>query len=72
MAIRNLDPENIQKDEDWQGNNASFTCPVCGKVFIVSGMIHRGLRECPECGRSKGRVSGGRNNEGTASIEWED
>ena len=72
MAIRNLDPENIQKDEDWQGNNASFTCPVCGKVFIVSGIIHRGERDCPQCGRSKGKVKGGKKSGGTASIEWED
>jgi hypothetical protein len=33
---------HFEKDEDWLGNNAAFTCPLpdCGKVYIVSAMIH--------------------------------
>lgn len=69
---RELDPENLQRHEDWEGNNASFTCPMCEKVFIASELIHRGEHDCPQCGRSKGKVKGGKNSGGTASIEWED
>ena len=38
--------------EDWEGNNIAVTCPVCGKVYIVSARIHRGKRACPtpSCG----------------------
>jgi len=31
---RELDPN--RKDEELYGNNAAFTCPKCGRVFIVS------------------------------------
>src|ERR1051325_588354 len=63
MATRNLDPEKLGQHEDWEGNNAVFRCPVCQKVFIVSGQIHKGTdgqhgyRECPKCGKSGGWVS---------------
>jgi predicted RNA-binding Zn-ribbon protein involved in translation (DUF1610 family) len=59
MVVRDINPE--RKDEDWEGNNAAFTCPACGKVFIVSERIHNGSRACPGCGRAKGYVSGVRN-----------
>ncbi len=72
MPIRQLDPENLGHDEDWEGNNAAFKCPHCEKVFIVSGSgVHHGKRSCPDCSKStaycdiKGRKSGG-----TASLEW--
>ena len=71
MPTRILNPHNIGHDEDWEGNNAAFKCPHCGKVFILSGQIHGGQRECPICKRStgycdnKGRMSGG-----TAKIDW--
>ena len=58
--------------EDWEGNNAAFACPVCGKVFIVSGAsnIHSGIRPCPSCGKSTAHVDGGRKSGGRAWIEW--
>jgi hypothetical protein len=64
------DPDNHAPNEDWEGNNVAFTCPVCGKVFIVSGAIHNGVRECPSCGKSTGHVEGGRKSDGRAWIEW--
>jgi predicted RNA-binding Zn-ribbon protein involved in translation (DUF1610 family) len=75
MPIRNLNSENLQCNEDWEGNNVALTCPFCGKVFIVSAMMHveqgnKGYRKCPACGKSIGQVSGGKNSGGTASIEW--
>jgi predicted RNA-binding Zn-ribbon protein involved in translation (DUF1610 family) len=76
MARRDIDPVDGHqaRDEDWEGNNAAFTCPVCGKVFIVSAMqnVHNGQRTCPNpaCGHSVGHVTGGRKNGGTAYIEW--
>jgi Zn finger protein HypA/HybF involved in hydrogenase expression len=70
MAIRSIDPEAQARDEDWEGNNAAFTCPVCGKVFIVSSHMHDGKRKCPSCGKSTGHVVGGKKSEGTAKIEW--
>jgi predicted RNA-binding Zn-ribbon protein involved in translation (DUF1610 family) len=73
MPTRALDPKKLGDDEDWEGNNAAFRCPVCGKVFLVSGSrVHRGERPCPKCGKSTGRIStkGGRLSSGTASLEW--
>jgi hypothetical protein len=46
MPVRKLDRLALQKTEDWAGNNAAFTCPICAKVFIVSQLIHRGERNC--------------------------
>ena len=77
MPIKNLVPDNLGQDEDWEGNNAAFKCPVCQKVFIVSDTrMHigpekeKGYRKCPSCGESIGRISGGRKSGGIASIEW--
>lgn len=72
MPTKNLDPANLGMDEDWEGNNAAFRCPHCGKVFLVSGTrIHNGVRACPNCGRSTGRCDiKGKKSGGTASIEW--
>jgi predicted RNA-binding Zn-ribbon protein involved in translation (DUF1610 family) len=68
MPQRELDPSQI--GEDWEGNNIAITCPACGKVFIVSGLIHRGQRACPKCGKSTGVLKGGRKTGGTAFIKW--
>ena len=70
MPTKNLDPNNLSKCEDWEGNNASFKCPHCNKVFIVSKLIHKGVRDCPECGQSIGKCNGGKKSGGTASLEW--
>jgi endogenous inhibitor of DNA gyrase (YacG/DUF329 family) len=77
MPIRNLDPDKLGHNEDWEGNNAAVPCPICGKIFIISQLMHKapngtnGYRECPECGKSSGRITGGRKSGGTVSIEWE-
>jgi len=77
MPTRRLDPNDLREDEDWEGNNAAFRCPVCRKVFIVSDTrMHvgpdgeKGYRKCPRCGKSIGRVKGGRKSGGTATIAW--
>ena len=78
MNKKELDPNNLEQNEDWEGNNAAFTCPHCGKVFIVSWLIHKksknppeAKRPCPKCGKSIGHVSKkGRKDGGTARIEW--
>jgi hypothetical protein len=54
MRRRAIDPH--RPGEDWEGNNIAITCPVCGKVYIVSELIHHGERPCPACGASTGRV----------------
>jgi len=69
MAERVLDPRRLARDEDWLGNNAAFTCPVCGKVFIVSGFI-LDKRKCPGCGKSTGVIKGGQKRGGRAFIKW--
>ena len=70
------------RDHDWEGNNAAFKCPMCGFVFLVSGLMHginlplqkgetpKGERPCPKCERSVARVEGGRKSGGRAWIEW--
>ena len=30
MPDKAIDPDNIGQDEDWVGNSAAFTCPLCG------------------------------------------
>jgi hypothetical protein len=47
MPVRTIDRNSIKQDEDWEGNNAAFTCPLCKKVFLVSGLLHEGRRDCP-------------------------
>jgi hypothetical protein len=74
MHVKRLDGANLGQGEDWEGNNAAFACPACGKVFIVSGVIHRGERRCPvfSCGKAVAYVEGGRQSGGKARIEWSD
>ncbi len=78
MPVRNLDPLRLEHNEDWEGNNAAFTCPLCQKVFIVSHTrMHlgnggeKGYRKCPNCGKSFGRIKGGKKQGGCASLEWD-
>jgi transcription elongation factor Elf1 len=70
MTTRYIDRNAIGHDEDWQGNNAAFTCPACKKVYIVSAQMHKEGRDCPNqnCGKSTGLVVGGKDSGGTASI----
>ena len=70
MARHEIDQQSSARDEDWVGNNAAFTCPKCGKVFLVSGFMHKGHRACPQCGESTGHVKGGKESDGVAYIEW--
>jgi hypothetical protein len=70
MVVRNIDRNAIGLNEDWEGNNAAFSCPACNKVFIVSALLHGGQRECPNCGKSKGFVHGSKQTGGSASIKW--
>ena len=71
MPTKVLDPNNLGMDQDWEGNNAAFRCPQCGKVFIVSAHIHSGTRKCPSCGKSTGHCNiKGRKSGGAASLEW--
>jgi hypothetical protein len=68
MPVRTIDRNSIKQDEDWEGNNAAFTCPLCKKVFLVSGLLHGGRRACPnpKCGKSAGWIRGGKASGGTA------
>lgn len=70
MEVRNIDPDIMTHNEDWEGNNAAFSCPVCGKVFLVSALMHKGARQCPSCHKSTGYVVGGKKTGGSARIEW--
>ena len=67
---RELDPN--RKDEELYGNNAAFTCPKCGRVFIVSALLNetggpRGERKCPGC-----RLSVARLRDKIATIDWQE
>ena len=70
MPTRELNRDDLLHSEDWVGNSAAFICPVCYKVFLVIGLLHRGHRKCPGCQESIGHVEGGKKTGGTAKIEW--
>ncbi len=74
MQRRNIDPARLT--EDFLGNNIAVTCPLCGKVFVVTTLpsLGGGKRVCPnlQCGKSTAFVSGGALSGGTAYIEWPD
>lgn len=67
MAKKELGKETLGRGEDWYGNNAAVRCPACDKVFIVSGFLNKGQRQCPACLRSTAQIS----NE-QLTIEWPD
>lgn len=58
--------------DDWSDNNAAFTCPSCGKVFVVSSFTDKFGRRCPRCGKSKAFVTGSEANGGKAWITLND
>ena len=70
------------RDYDWVGGNAAFKCPMCGFVFLVSGLVHGinlplqkgespiGERHCPKCAKSVAHIEGGQESGGEAWIEW--
>ena len=65
--VRELDKDSLNDDEDWNGNNAAFTCPHCSNVFVVSGYKNPHGRRCTSCKKSKGVVA----KDGTsARLEW--
>jgi hypothetical protein len=78
MPVRRLDPARYaagrpvaaDADADWFGNHAAFRCPVCSKVFLVSGFSHKTGRYCPGCGNSKAHCTGTADKDGQAWIEW--
>jgi transcription elongation factor Elf1 len=70
MINRIIERNSIRDDEDREGNNAAFSCPLCNKVFIVSVTLHSGRRTCPKCGKSTTWVIGGKTSGGSAGIEW--
>lgn len=70
MVTRIIRPQDL--DSDFLGNNAAFTCPMCNKVFIVSGFLSDRKRQCPNCGKSTGYVKGGAKSGGRAFIEYPD
>jgi hypothetical protein len=70
MPMREIDRAAIRPDEDWIGNNAAFTCPVCNRVFVVSGLLHKKGRAC-DCRHSRGFVTGGKDSGGRAWLEWD-
>ena len=51
---RELNRDQTGLLEDWQSSNIAIACPVCLKVFIVSGMIHRNDRGMPELWQVEG------------------
>jgi transcription elongation factor Elf1 len=72
MARRTIQADAKARDEDRVGNNAAFTCPRCGKVFIVSGLIHREEgRWCPWCRQSRGHAPAANEDAEGAYIEWD-
>lgn len=70
MMELKLDPKNLGTGEDWVGDAAAFTCPHCGKVFIVVGHLHLSGRRCPSCGQSRGQVLGAPIGGGIAILKY--
>jgi hypothetical protein len=67
MAKKHLSKETLSRGEDWLGNNAAVRCPVCSNVFIVSGFVNKGQRQCPSCHWSTAQIT----NE-QLTIDWPD
>ena len=70
MKTKNLNARQPGLKEDWLADNAAFECPVCGKVYLVSGSLNP-VRVCPGCGQSHGHVTGSRQGGGKAFVVWD-
>ena len=72
IETRFFDVKSLGQGEDCVGNNAAITCPSegCGKVYLVSGMMHKKGRECPACGQSKAFATGGKDTGGSVKVQW--
>jgi len=70
MKTKNLNARQPGLKEDWLADNAAFECPVCGKVYLVSGSINP-VRTCPNCGQSHGHITGSRQGGGKAFVVWD-
>ena len=55
--MRSLSKHSLALQEDWYGNNAAIPCYACGKVFLVSQVLHRKGRACPQCGVTRALVT---------------
>jgi predicted GNAT family N-acyltransferase len=67
MPKKSLEKATLGQHEDWYGNNAAVCCPVCCKVFIVSGFLNKGQRQCPRCHESTANITAEE-----LTIEWHD
>jgi hypothetical protein len=70
MKTKNLNARQPGLKEDWLGDSAAIECPVCGKVYLVSGSINP-VRTCPNCGQSHGHITGSRQGGGKAFVVWD-
>src|SRR5258708_35393799 len=52
--VRTFTKYSKDRDVRVYGNNAAACCPLCQQVFLVSSVIGKNVRRCPnpECGRS--------------------
>lgn len=69
---RYRDLDRAKLTEYFRGNTIALTCPHCGKVIIVSGLLDHDGRKCPSpaCGKSKGFVIGSLKRGGFGPVEW--
>ena len=55
--MRELNKANLALTEDWYGDTAAVPCYACGKVFVVSKILHRKGRACPACGVTRALIA---------------
>jgi len=67
MESKILETDKMPKEADYHGNNAAVTCPVCGKIFVVSKLIDKGKRVCPVCGKATASIS---EDGKQVKVEW--
>lgn len=57
VPVQKHDISAADQKNDIHGNNAAVTCPVCGKIFIVSASLDNGSRVCPKCKMATAHIS---------------